>query len=69
MLDNIKSVLGRESYGAYVERIMQNIRKEEAIRNDLQNQIEKIQETTQWFLNRMQNGEKLISNFRGMYDY
>lgn len=41
MLDNIKSVLGRESYGAYVERIMQNIRKEEAIRNDLQNQIEK----------------------------
>lgn len=58
MLDNIKSVLGRESYGAYVERIMQNIRKEEAIRNDLQNQIEKIQETTQWFLNRMQEWRK-----------
>ncbi len=61
MLDNIKSVLGRESYGAYVERIMQNIRKEEAIRNDLQNQIEKIQETTQWFLNRMQEWRKSLS--------
>lgn len=63
MLDNIKSVLGRESYGAYVERIMQNIRKEEAIRNDLQNQIEKIQETTQWFLNRMQEWRKAYQQF------
>ena len=34
MLDNIKSVLGRESYGAYVERIMQNIRKEKSNRKN-----------------------------------
>ncbi len=50
MLDNMKSVLGKESYGEYVERIMRNIWEEEAIRNDLQNQIENIQETTQCFL-------------------
>lgn len=54
MLENMKGVLGNESYGEYVERIRQNIWKEEAIRNDLQKQIEKIQDTTQWFLNRMQ---------------
>lgn len=58
MLDNMKSVLGKESYGEYVERIMRNIWKEEAIRNDLQNQIENIQKTTQCFLNRMQEWRK-----------
>ena len=69
MLDNMKSVLGKESYGEYVERIMRNIWKEEAIRNDLQNQIENIQKTTQCFLNRMQEWRKVISNCHGMYDY
>lgn len=58
IMKNMKSILGKETYGGYVERIKQSIWKEEAIKNDLQNQIEEIQKTTEWFLNRMEEWRK-----------
>lgn len=58
MIENIKNILGKETYGGYVERVGLNICKEEAIRNNLQKQIEKIPITTECFLNRMQEWRK-----------
>lgn len=54
MIENMRNILGKESYGEYVDRIELNICKEEAIRKSLQNRTEEIQKTTECFLNRMQ---------------